>query len=756
MSHTDRDGLRLEGTGAAYIRVSSDKQEVDRQLESIATFEKRHGVSIAHPFWFKDEGWARDTAEKRPDFQRMMKLAQAGQLGWIVADRQDRFGTKDKHQFMHYMYLLREAGCKFITCDDKVWTDDGMMPFFEGGMGAESSQKEQINKADRSLSGMVTKARAGEWMGGAPPLGFDVGCFDRASGAELWRVVYEGRDETRKDGDTVVRRVRRRKEYPDGRTERLDGNSTFRTSKDSQVMRLTPTKDAAKLDAVRGLFRRYAEEAVTFFDLAKWLNGLGIRNSFGKKFQGCALARLLSDEVYLGFPSFNKRRAGKFKRYDSDGGVIDLDPKLRGKDVVNDPADVIRSNARLFDPLIDPELWAKVQAKLQNRTKQVHAPRTYSLYFSGLLVCKGCGRTMIGRNDSAEYFCATWNAHRTRSDIANSPCERNPIKHAVVEEHVERYLAESGKRLELLTGVSDGDHITDRLRAEEGKAWVGFRDGINRLTGYLAANHPAEYAAIVEEHSTQRAADEAESRTSANSPNLPSGTLATARAFRAARKALDRATKGKVSADVSKDDFVEACVACYRAHFDPAKVAAQIAKEEDEYDDLMKKWADLPTPRAREKAKERFLALEASIEELKQQQQDAAEVVSTQYREMVNLQTAIADARLAMKSENGERALRQRAEALRGILLRIDCEFVSTGTPLHGGPKGSRSKPIALTFCPILGSVRTVKVEGGNSASGKPIPRQAVERSEEGNPQGAAALCSGEVCAAHFARGMCR
>src|SRR5262249_23515273 len=80
-------------------------------------------------------------------------------------------------------------------------------------------------------------------------------------------------------------------------------------------------------------FTRYATESVSFFDLAKWLNGLGIRNSFGNLYQGRDISMMLTDEAYLGYPTYSKRRTGRFHRYDADGpngGIAELEPRLRG------------------------------------------------------------------------------------------------------------------------------------------------------------------------------------------------------------------------------------------------------------------------------------------------------------------------------------------------------------------------------------------------------------------------------------------
>ena len=44
-----------------------------------------------------------------------------------------------------------------------VQTADDFMTFFEGGMGAENSEKEQRSKSHRILTGKITRAKRGEW-----------------------------------------------------------------------------------------------------------------------------------------------------------------------------------------------------------------------------------------------------------------------------------------------------------------------------------------------------------------------------------------------------------------------------------------------------------------------------------------------------------------------------------------------------------------------------------------------------------------
>jgi DNA invertase Pin-like site-specific DNA recombinase len=84
--------LDLDGDGAVYIRTSTDQQDTQRQYAAIDAFLKRIGVVVPQSRYFEDEGWARDTADRRPQFQRMLSLAKAGAIRWFVVDMLDRFG----------------------------------------------------------------------------------------------------------------------------------------------------------------------------------------------------------------------------------------------------------------------------------------------------------------------------------------------------------------------------------------------------------------------------------------------------------------------------------------------------------------------------------------------------------------------------------------------------------------------------------------------------------------------------------------
>jgi DNA invertase Pin-like site-specific DNA recombinase len=660
------DKLHLTGDGAAYVRVSTDQQDTERQYAGIRAFAKRNDALIHKDHWFEDEGWARDTADRRPAFNKLMKLATAGAVKWIVVDRLDRFGWKSSKQLMHFLYQLEEAGCLLYDTSGKEWTSQDDATEITALLEGKNSVKEVREKSYRVLDGMAASARQGEWMGGPVRLGLDVACFSRAEPAkELWRVLQEGRD-------------KRIKVYADGRQERFDGKGNFPKHQDAvEMLRLVPTKDKAKLDAARSVFQRYATESISFTALAHYLSGLGFRTCFGGRFQGYMVEAMLADPVYMGYAAWNRRHVGKFHRFKDGQAILELNYEQR--QTKNDEADWIQSE-RLFEPLIERATWDAVQKKLRSREQRSQAPRSAKQYLAGLVHCGNCGSRMAagpGRRGRPEYFCSSYFKAVREKRRHESSCLRNGIFQDTLEPYIDRYLAETGHRLKLLTESMDLDHLTGKLQEQEADSWRGFEEGVDRLCNYLMQYHFDEFADLLDEkehRQYEEAVYEASYNETAKAPLPP-------RHF----------------------DFVGRLLDSYRRNFDAKAIEVDLAKLDAEHTALMKQWADLPTPRAKDKAKQKLAELEAQMDALEKQKEDAAGVVEKHWHEMHDLQKAIAEARRAMTAEKGERASRRKAEALQSVIERIECTFTATG--IKAGRQGGKrsSKLASITFYPLLG-----------------------------------------------------
>jgi hypothetical protein len=330
----------------------------------------------------------------------------------------------------------------------------------------------------------------------------------------------------------------------------------------------------------------------------------------------------------------------------------------------------------LFDPLVDRKTWATVQNKLARKEagKRTNAPRTPAQYLSGIVYCGNCGKRMRTgslrretknpRKDGYsgpryEYFCGTWHkavASKTRESCS---CLRNGIFQDVFEGFIDRYLVEAGKRLEVFTQAAEsapGGHVNRMFEEESGHYWQ-FMIGMEELEVYLRKHAASEYRAILEDSRTE---------------------------------------------DATAHEYVAACLECYRSHFDPDSQGKEIERLEEEHTELMGKWADLPTDRAKEKARERFKQLEAKIDELRRRQRDVSEIVEKHYTQLNDLYVAVEEAKRAMEAEASERSYRQKAEALRAVIQRVECTFEATGK--NGSGWGNKNSDLVkVTVYPVVG-----------------------------------------------------
>ena len=583
----------------------------------------------------------------------------------------------------------------------KEWTGEDIATVITAVVEGAKSKGEQTSKSHRVLGGKIAKARLGEWQGGPVRLGFDVVCYQRETDKELWRVVIEGRN-------------KRVKVYPDGRAERFDREGNFpKVQPIPEVLRLAPSKDQAKIEAAVSVFKRYATESIGFSVLAHYLNALGWRNGCGGYFHHPHIEEMLSDPIYLGYYTWNKWHFGKFHRYTDGQTVPELNYGEKGSR--NDKADWVQSR-RLFDPLVDRETWDAVQRKLAGRTKRTNAPRSAAQYLAGLVYCGNCGCRMVtgslrkttknARKDGHtgeryEYFCGTYFKAVREKRRKECKCLRNGVFQDTLEEYLARYLEETGKRLELLMKAPEnGNHLTERLEGQEDDTWQAFADGLTRLCEYLAQHRPDEYSALLEEESARRQQEQREREANGYQPSTPGALACVVQKVIAEGGAPGQDNRPTPSLPPS--DFVRQCVATYRSVFDSSGLATEVERLEAEHTALMHRYADLPTPRAKEKAKAELAALEDRIAELESHQQNAADVIEGHYRQMTDLQEAIREARLAMKSDNDAQALRRRAEALRAIVQRIECTFTATGQT-GGGWGKKNARLVKVTIYPVVG-----------------------------------------------------
>jgi len=321
---------------AGYLRRSTSKQEksLAEQKAEILTYAAEHGYQIVS--WYIDDGISGDATEKRLDFQRMIADA-SGRRDFeaILCWDQDRFGRFDSMEAGYWIHPLRKAGVKLVTVADGPvdWEDfSGRMVY---SIKQEGKHQFLHDLAKRVTRGMKTTAAAGGWNGGPVPFGFDRGEFTTA-------------------GD-FTRRL-------------LDGEK----HRKGCMVKLIPSDDPAKLEAVRFAFDRFATADVSLRQLARELDAKGYPSPTDRGWNHAGLAEMLRKPIYTGTSRWGGRSYGKYAPV----------------------ADAIEQ-AGTFEPIIDRATFDRVQKRLAKGTRKKSARRAeYPL--RGLLFCAHCGLPMIG------------------------------------------------------------------------------------------------------------------------------------------------------------------------------------------------------------------------------------------------------------------------------------------------------------------------------------------------------------------------
>ncbi len=400
----------------------------------------------------------------------MMQAVDAGLLRWIVADHPDRFGTKDKYQFIEYMSRLRNGRCRFLTVDGKCWNDDSMMSFMEGSFSAETSEKEQKDKGWRVIGAMIEKAKRGEWSGGHIAYGMDVACYGK-DGQEKWRVIMECREQTgtRTGKNGKPRRVystRRMKVFPDGRTERFDGHRNFPATEADDTLFQTPTRDESKLVTIREVFTKFATEDISPSQIATFLNDVGIPHHYADRWEHYHVREMLKNPIYNGYQRWNSNGQGRFFEF-LDGEARPVDDTNGRRERSED--DWILSQ-RLFAPLVPEDVWNAVQRRIEETPRETRSPKLPELWLSGLLYCSHCEKPMRGmtRPTRLEFFCSTYARSKD-----NGTCLRHGVNQEVIVEELRGYLKEASVEA---TAILDSQQTgnTELLKPYEDKHWENF------------------------------------------------------------------------------------------------------------------------------------------------------------------------------------------------------------------------------------------------------------------------------------------
>ncbi len=159
---------------AAYARYSTDRQtenSIAYQLKEIKKYCSAHDIEIVATY--TDEGCSGTNAD-REGFQQMLQAAQVGAFDAVVIYDVSR-GSRDVGDWFSFRKSMMYLGITVISATGQRLGDltngqDFLLELLTVGMG----QAEVLGTRQKSLDGVAVKAQTGAFLGGVPPLGYDI------------------------------------------------------------------------------------------------------------------------------------------------------------------------------------------------------------------------------------------------------------------------------------------------------------------------------------------------------------------------------------------------------------------------------------------------------------------------------------------------------------------------------------------------------------------------------------------------------
>ena len=402
-----------------YIRVSThDQEEIspDSQEHLLRDYAAKNNIVILKIF--TDLGISGRKANKRPGFQEMIGLAKGDDhpVDLILVWKFSRFARNQEESIVYKSLLKKQHNVDVVSVSEPL-SDN---PF---GSLIERIIEWMDEYYSIRLSGEVHRGMKENALRGAyqarPPLGY--------------KVVEHGKPPV-----------------------------------------IVP--EEAKI--VRTIFEKYTNEGMSFFDIARYLNSLGLKTSHGKPFERRSVEYIIQNPSYCGMIRWNRTENSTNRIKDKDEWIV-----TEGQQ----PA------------IISKELFESAQERFKATYKQVgkRPSSTYKHWLSGLLKCPDCGRTLTSatmkrvNGEKYSYFSCY--------GYSKGKCKKpNGISSLVLEKEVLTSIKEILDTKDIVYELreyqpteqfDERKAITEQLESLTGKEErikASYREGIDTLEEYKA------------------------------------------------------------------------------------------------------------------------------------------------------------------------------------------------------------------------------------------------------------------------------
>jgi predicted site-specific integrase-resolvase len=470
-----------------FVRKSSQGQDERGQIANVRAMLKQKGITVLDQHFFVCTV-PRSRVSANAEFKRLMEMVEAGKVGTVYIESQDRFGTKSNAELFTLLNFFAECGTRLYDLRDGVdlaENDDATeIRAFLGGL---KSKKERKDISYRSLRTRVQNfSTSGSWPTGTHPFGYGKACYS-ADGRLLW----EWHPVSRSIGQHYT---------PTATGKLVPGPEGIKIPRKTNrdIIKLVPNKKKAFVESVKLVFDLYTRVGISRRKIAAKLNQEG-RRFYDRQFTHTFVTQILTNPAYVGDTHFGKTQTGELHTFDDNGVLVPIKGKGSRKREVSER--IVKQNTH--EGLVSRDTWKKAQAKLKSeRQRTSFAPRNPAYYLKSIFVCGHCGKGMTGRTETEPrtgkrkvvYVCSTYITSRINGH------ERTCGYFRISHDDAEKMLLDKIKELDLQydnapseqarSNIANQLNRLDKFEEEALDQWMKqFEEGVTALLGYLAREY---------------------------------------------------------------------------------------------------------------------------------------------------------------------------------------------------------------------------------------------------------------------------
>ncbi|AMA58887.1 recombinase family protein [Bradyrhizobium sp. CCGE-LA001] len=300
---------------AQYVRMSTDHQRysIANQAATIAAYAASRNLSIVRTY--ADEAQSGLKIENRAALIELIEDVQSGHADFshILVYDVSRWGRfQDTDESAHYEFICKKAGVKVAYCAELFDNDGSLMSSIMKNLKRVMAAEYSRELSTKVFAGACRLSSLGFRQGGQPGYGLRRELIDDSG-------------------------------HSKGAMERGQRKNL---QSDRVLLRPGPPHELA---IVRRIFDEFVHERRSEEKIARQLNKDGVLNLHGRPWTNWMVHYLLENENYIGNLVYNRRSN-----------------KLRQSPKHNPPDCWIRSQA-VFEAIVDPDLFAKAQKRMQTR-----------------------------------------------------------------------------------------------------------------------------------------------------------------------------------------------------------------------------------------------------------------------------------------------------------------------------------------------------------------------------------------------------